>query len=215
MRFGIDKLDDIVVQGRPIYLLNRGDGCRGYVLRFCETRLLKNLLEDGIKCGVVNLSFGDAFNNLYRHQEGWKNNTVANEQTEEFEKYARLNIHNYPLYELKIYGNNQEEVLDYISNFLIGRVKYIFITNVYWTGYEFYKPFVERLFELAKNSNVTFIFRTALKGDIPENIARYMIDFTEDKETEEIYITTINDKGEQRKSLPMKLYLDDGIGSIE
>ena len=86
---------------------------------------------------------------------------------------------------------------------------------MYWSSYTFYTRFVEKLFEIAKNSNVTFIFRTALKGDIPEDIARYMIDITENKETEEIYMSTINDNGEQQKSLPMKLYLDDGIGNIE
>ena len=214
LHFGIKKLDDIIVQGRPIYILNNGGSACGYFQRFFETRLIKNLLENDNKCGVVNLSFGDEYKNLYRHQEGWKNTSVAVEQTEEFDRDACLKIYKYPLYELKIYGNKPEEVIDYVKNFLVKKVKYVLITNVGWMISEFCSSFVNKLFEIAKTSGVVFIFRTNLRGDIPEHIAEYVIDINKD-DKDNIYATCLNKNKEKITSLPMVFIQNDGTGTIE
>ena len=69
IKFGIDKLDKIVCQDRKVYILQKGRKGSGYPnfeLRFCEYGLLKNLLEENIPCGVIHMTFGDTFQNMYQ-----------------------------------------------------------------------------------------------------------------------------------------------------
>ena len=69
IKFGIDKLDDIVCQDRKVYILHKGRKGTGYPnfeMRFCEYGLLKNLLEENIPCGVIHLTYGDTFQNMYQ-----------------------------------------------------------------------------------------------------------------------------------------------------
>ena len=222
MFFGIKKLDDIICQDRKVYILHKGragTGYAGFEMRFCEYNLLKNLLDEKIPCGVIHLSFGDTFTQMYYRSEGWKekylNPQINNEEFFEFDMQASRNIIQYKLYEFKIYNNNKKSILEYINNFLVGKVKYIFITNFHLDNNEDV-DIINSIFEIAEKTGIVFILRTSWKNEsLPQNIKDCIIEFNKNKETEEVIATCLDSNSNLIHSEPMKHYKNDGIGYIE
>lgn len=200
---------------RNVYIINKGysgTGVAGFELKFCEYKLLKNLLESGNPCGIIELGGGDAFENLYRHQEGFKrefsNPNLDTKEYFEFDEKSMKTIINYTLYELKVFGNEHNEILDYIKNFLLGKVKYLFITGINKDI-----KIINSLLEIAKTTDTVFILQTSFR-EIPESLKNCVMDFNLDKKTKEFTISVVDDSGKLICSKPMKHYEDSGIGYI-
>ena len=218
--FGIEKIDEIVNKDRNFFILEkgrRGTYYPGYVLRYSEYSLLKNLLEDGRPCGVIHMSYGDSFHDMYIHQEGWKNATITTEQTEEFDLKARMQVIKYPLYEFRIFGNDPKCCVEYIKSFLLGKVKYIFITNYDLVDISCVRE-LEELIDIADKHNVKIIMRphiyVYLKEQFPPHILDKFIEFNQDKESREFVVTVTNKDGEKVDSRPMLHHRDEGRGYI-
>jgi len=201
IHFGIKKLDDIINLNNKMFILNqgrKGSGYCGFELRLCEYNLLNNLLKDQNPCAVIHLSFGDTFNNLYRLQDGWKNNQVAVEQTKEFDTKASTQIIQYPLFEFKVFGNKLNCILDYIKKFLIGKVKYIFITNYYLSD-DKNLNIINSLANIAEENDLTFIIRACLFNDdiakLPAKIKNCIVEFNKDKESGKMIVNACDNNG--------------------
>lgn len=222
IKFGIDKLDDIVCQDRKVYILQKGRKGTGYPnfeLRFCEYGLLKNLLEENIPCGVIHLSYGDTFQNMYQRYDGWKaeyslNPNYKSEEFDNFDTQASRHIIQYPLYEFKIYNNNRSTILEYINNFLVGKVKYVFVTNLHIDDSQDI-DIIKSIFEIANKTDITFVLRTAwYREQLPKYIEDCIIEFNKNKETQEVVATCLDNNGNLINSKPMIHYKNDGIGYI-
>ena len=216
---GIEKIDEIINKDNNLFVFCTrflDDNFCSYKRRYCEYLLLKNLLERGSRVGVVHMSYGNSFEKLYMHQDGWKNSTVAKEQTEEFDIKASTTVMQYPLIEFKIFGNDIKYAIDYIKSFLVDRVKYIFITN-YDLDERGIKD-LEELHQIAKEKDVILVVRAGysfVKDKIPESIVRGIINFSEDKESRDLTVSCVDKNGNWVKSKTMKLITDDGLGRIE
>jgi hypothetical protein len=220
LHFGIKKVDDVFCQDKKVYIFCKGrknSGYAGSVQRFCEYKLLKNLLESGESCGVIHMSFGDTFKNMTHHFEGWKQKyiTTFDKEADDFDYKASMHIIKYKLYEFKVYNNNPTSILEYIREFLLGKVKYIFITNLSTLFDEEIRIYQE-IFKIAEENNITFIIRTGtIYDNLPNNMKDSLVEFNKDKDSGEATVSCLDKDGNLKVSEIFKIYKNDGIGYIE
>lgn len=152
------KLDKIIDKDNKVFILTKDDVLRkrtGIYIRSIQHRFLNSLLTNNIPCALFHCLYGNEFENLKRmHKDFIENEDPLSDNVMNIER----DIATYPLYEFKTYGNNIMIIADIIENVLVGKVKYIFINDIYFDDKSCDK-LLEKLFYLAEKNNLHIIVR--------------------------------------------------------
>lgn len=206
--FTIPKIDNIINKKNNVFILfkdNSTTSGEGYAVRCIEHRMIHNLLQKNIPCAIFHMLYGNEFNCLERTHKDYKLDkdglvdiAVDNE------------IAKYPLYEFKLFGNDRMEICTLIENFLINKVKYIFVNEI-WLEESENNKLISVLYDLAEKYDLKIVIRShspyyeyITNKSLLKKIVNSSVVTTKTAD-DEFYVTVVDSAGNFLSSEPIKM----------